>query len=192
MIANVLAPAPDYMQEGGEPSPADPPAPDPEEWTRWLTMITSDVAYGDATAVASTAGSVTTLTLAPPADRSEWQLLKPELAMHCPRARGMAPLCDGPSDEMRLVLTAAGWPLEWHEAALTVSWGESRWSPEAIGDRGTAYGLFQLHPDPWAVYCEIPAEWLLEPVANARCALAVIRYELAKGYPMWSNWTVKP
>lgn len=156
-------------------TPADPPAPisDEEAWT-WRTSPTAVV----------TAAATTDLHIAPvgpngqrstrlntPEDRSTWQLSQ---------------------QEMRFALAMAGWPEELHEQALSVSWQESRWSPEAVGDGGRSLGLFQLNAATWAPYCGVPAEWLLEPLTNAWCALRVYEYEQARGYPAWSNWSVKP
>ncbi|MGE3463869.1 MAG: hypothetical protein AB7I04_18325 [Pseudomonadales bacterium] len=96
--------------------------------------------------------------------------------------------------EMREVLAAAGWPAGADlEEALSVSHGESiGWQPTITGDGGLAYGLFQIHADPWAGYCGIPVEALLTAAGNARCARLIFEYEQARGYPRWSNWTVKP
>ena len=98
--------------------------------------------------------------------------------------------------EMRLVLVLAGWPGtlpgEVIEQALRVAWGESRWSPEATGDRGLARGLWQIRIDSWLAFCGVEADWLYEPVTNARCALAILEYEAATGGPLWRNWAVQP
>src|SRR3990167_2173658 len=89
--------------------------------------------------------------------------------------------------EMREVLTLAGWETSLHEQALFVSSCESRWSPEAIGDSGSARGLFQVHKV-WADYIELPWIAALEPVANAQMALGAYQYSIAKGYEPWAQW----
>lgn len=96
--------------------------------------------------------------------------------------------------EMRAVLTVAGFEGVLFDEALRVSFGESvGWQPRIMGDGGRAYGLFQLHADPWAGWCGVTPEELLEPVVNATCARRIVtEYEEPRGYPRWSNWTVKP
>jgi len=96
--------------------------------------------------------------------------------------------------EMTAVLVAARWPEELLAEALTVSYGESvGWQPRIMGDSGRAYGLFQIHADPWAGWCGVTAEQLLDPLPNATCARRIVtEYEAARGYQRWSNWSVKP
>ena len=94
--------------------------------------------------------------------------------------------------EMRAVLAEAGFDGTLLEEALRVAWGESRWSPYAVGDSGRARGLFQLHADPWARYCGIAPEALHDARENAKCALMVLGYEQSRGYQRWANWSVKP
>lgn len=96
--------------------------------------------------------------------------------------------------EVRAVLTVAGFEGVLFDEALRVSFGESvGWQPRIMGDGGRAYGLFQLHADPWAGWCGVTPEELLEPVVNATCARRIVmEYEVPRGYPRWSNWSVKP
>ncbi len=96
--------------------------------------------------------------------------------------------------EVVAVLTVAGFEGVLFDEALRVSFGESvGWQPRIMGDGGRAYGLFQLHADPWAGWCGVTPEQLLEPVVNATCARRIVtEYEEPRGYPRWSNWTVKP
>lgn len=94
--------------------------------------------------------------------------------------------------EMRAVLEQAGWPAELVPAALAVSWCESKWSPYADGDSGRSKGLFQVNLQTWFPYAgEDPAQWA-DPLTNARVALAVYRYDIARGYAPWTQWSCKP
>jgi hypothetical protein len=100
-------------------------------------------------------------------------------------------------EEVRAVLEVAGWPAELHEAALRVTWGESRWSPyahngEDVGEG--SFGLFQLNvayfsktnPRGWASVCGVEPWELYDPVINAECAWVV--YQRSG----WSPWAVQP
>lgn len=91
----------------------------------------------------------------------------------------------------RHVLTVAGWPEELHDEALAVMWCESGWQPWAVGDDGRALGLFQLWPVWWR-YAGADRRVYADPVLNAAVALEVYRYEAARGYAPWSNWSCKP
>lgn len=97
---------------------------------------------------------------------------------------------------MREVLTAAGWPEEWHEEALRVSWGESNWCPAITN--GIMLGLFQLSDRSangwagWWEYFGFDSARYAEPVYNAHLAWLVFSYEQEHGYARWSNWQVKP
>ena len=94
-------------------------------------------------------------------------------------------------EQIMAVLKTAEWPFALRDEAVTVSWGESGWNTDAIGDSGNALGLFQLWPV-WREYCEISTEQALEAVTNAFCAWKVYRYDLATGQDGWAQWTVKP
>jgi len=96
--------------------------------------------------------------------------------------------------EMRAVLTEAGFEGVLFEEGLRVSFGESvGWQPRIMGDGGRAYGLFQIHADPWAGWCGVTPEQLLDPLINARCARRIVtEYEVPRGYQRWANWSVKP
>lgn len=97
--------------------------------------------------------------------------------------------------QMREVLTEAGWPLDLHEQALRVAWGESRWRPAATN--GVMLGLFQISdaqrgwPGWWQHYGFDSARYA-EPVENARLAWLVYQYDIARGQAPWSQWEVKP
>lgn len=70
--------------------------------------------------------------------------------------------------EVRAVLVVAGWPVELHGAALAVSWCESKWSPNAVGDGGASVGIFQLW-NGWFHEGEEP----FDALTNAKVALRV-------------------
>lgn len=99
------------------------------------------------------------------------------------------------------VFAVAGWPPAILPEALAVAcgignprwpFGESNCNPFSVGDGGQALGLLQIHRSPWAAYCGIVPEALLDALENARCGWAIYQYEQARGYPKWSNWAVKP
>lgn len=112
-------------------------------------------------------------------------LTSPALS-HAVELSGAAPILH-PEDW----LAAAGWPPELWAQAAAVAWCESRWHPDSVSSGGHL-GLFQIAPDPWAAYAGVTPESLLDPVVNAKVALAIVRYEQSRPEPMWSNWTCKP
>ncbi len=69
--------------------------------------------------------------------------------------------------------------------AIAVALAESSGNPNAIGDSGTSYGLWQIH---WTVhpdtYTSDPKE-LFDPQANAYAAYTVF---LQQGWNAWSTW----
>jgi hypothetical protein len=91
-------------------------------------------------------------------------------------------------EQMREVLTLAGWPESVHGEAIMVAWCESRWSPGAIGDHGASLGLFQVNLRTWFPYAGEDPEMWADPVVNARVALAAYRYSDST----WRQWTCKP
>lgn len=94
--------------------------------------------------------------------------------------------------EVRAVLVVAGWPVELHGAALAVSWCESKWSPNAVGDGGASVGLFQLNGATWFPFAgEAPEMWA-DPMVNARVAWATYNYDISRGYVPWKQWSCKP
>ena len=98
--------------------------------------------------------------------------------------------------EMRDVLTAAGWPVELHDAALRVAWCESNYRPAATGDHGLALGLFQIHiRSSWQGWWEafgFDQTRYAEPVYNAQLAWRIYQYEQERGYPPFANWSCRP
>ncbi|MCZ7599982.1 MAG: transglycosylase SLT domain-containing protein [Gammaproteobacteria bacterium] len=94
--------------------------------------------------------------------------------------------------EVRAVLVVAGWPVEPHGAALAVSWCESKWSPNAVGDGGASVGLFQTNVATWFPYAGEDPEMWADPLTNARVAWAVMGYDRSRGYERWRQWSCKP
>lgn len=65
---------------------------------------------------------------------------------------------------------------------VAIAWFESRFNPTAIGDNGTAFGLFQIHAD---ASPGIMANELLLPRDAARVALRLVRtsFRVCRGEP---------
>ena len=100
----------------------------------------------------------------------------------------LGPLTPG---EVRAALREAGSPEEWVEPLTSIAWCESRFSPGAVGDSGRSVGLFQLWTG-WFPYAgEDFASWA-DPHVNARTALAIAHYSVARGQPPFSQWTCQP
>ena len=94
-------------------------------------------------------------------------------------------------DSIDAWLLEAGWPPELVEEAKAIAWKESRWHPGSTN--GSHVGLFQLESSAagwqgWFAYCgESEASWA-DPVLNARVALCVYRYDIARGNRPWHQW----
>src|SRR3990167_206601 len=155
----------EFVQAGSNPALILQPS-DEEAWSWPDAHVPDSYPVYTAPFTATSAGSAPSRVRNIPEDRSTWQLSEAE---------------------MREVLTLAGWETSLHEQALFVSSCESRWSPEAIGDSGSARGLFQVHKV-WADYIELPWIAAFEPVANAQMALGAYTYSIAKGYEPWAQW----
>lgn len=95
-------------------------------------------------------------------------------------------------DELDLVFNCAEVPEEWRDEAMRVAWGESSWSPGALGDSGASVGLFQLNRETWSRYCGVPPESLEHPVVNTRCAWLTYNYDLERGQAPWTQWSIRP
>jgi soluble lytic murein transglycosylase-like protein len=76
-----------------------------------------------------------------------------------------------------------GKPPGWVDKALRVIAAESRGDPDAIGDNGSAIGLFQVH-DGDSIPGRPPRERLLDPEFNIRFALV----QLGPVYDVWAAW----
>lgn len=70
--------------------------------------------------------------------------------------------------------------------------GESRCSPFAVGDSGRSLGIAQLNGATWAPYCGVTVEALMDFMENLRCARKVFQYDIDRGQPRWTQWSVKP
>ena len=92
--------------------------------------------------------------------------------------------------EAEAALRLAGWPTEMIPAAMAVAYCESKHSPYASGDSGNSLGWFQLNRM-WFGYAGEDASMWADPVTNARTALAVYRYEQARGYQPFANWSCR-
>jgi soluble lytic murein transglycosylase-like protein len=81
------------------------------------------------------------------------------------------------------IATEFGKPPSWVDKALYVIAAESRGNPEAIGDSGSAVGLFQVHHG-GSIPGRPPRERLLDPEFNIRFALT----QLGPVYDVWTAW----
>ena len=72
--------------------------------------------------------------------------------------------------EMDALLEATGWPVEWRAEAKVIAWCESKWSPHAVGDGGSSFGLFQLWTG-WFAPAGYSTDQAFEPIVNSRVAL---------------------
>lgn len=92
----------------------------------------------------------------------------------------------------RMVLYArAGVPTEYIPALEAIGECESHHSPGAVGDSGNSLGWFQL-AHLWFGYAGEDVEQWADPATNLRTALAVIRYDLERGYPPFKQWSCQP
>ena len=143
---------------GGEPT-FPPPAPVKPEPTATAEPIAAPVPLRDPTAMV--------------------------VAASLPSPRELEP------DSIDAWLLDAGWPPELVEEAKAIAWKESRWHPGSTN--GSHVGLFQLESSAagwqgWFAYCgESEASWA-DPVLNARVALCVYRYDIARGNRPWHQW----
>ncbi|MCX7618273.1 transglycosylase SLT domain-containing protein [Tepidiforma sp.] len=92
--------------------------------------------------------------------------------------------------ELDAVLELAGWPEAARAEAAAVAWCESRWSPGAVGDGGSSLGLFQLWSG-WFGWAGEPSDAWMDPLVNAKVALAVYQRDLVRG-DGWRQWSCKP
>ena len=92
--------------------------------------------------------------------------------------------------QMIELLREAGAPEEWHADMLAIAWCESRYRPGAIGDGGNSLGLYQLNTM-WFGYAGEDIDQWADPAVNTRTALAVARYDLSRGQPLWTQWSCR-
>ena len=83
--------------------------------------------------------------------------------------------------ELRELATRAGFSGADARIAAAIAMGESGGRPEAIGDNGTSFGLWQIHRPAWPDFADLD---LLDPEVNAMAARIV--YE-KQG---WRAWTI--
>lgn len=69
------------------------------------------------------------------------------------------------------------------EIALATAYHESGLNPQAVGDNGTSFGLFQLHEG--GELGSLSPQQAFDPITNAETAIPVI----ASVYKMHPNWT---
>jgi hypothetical protein len=89
------------------------------------------------------------------------------------------------------VYELAGVPQGWRSDLKSIAACESEWSPGAIGDSGNSLGLHQMNRT-WFAYGGLDAEQWADPVINTRAALAAAQYDVARGYPVWRQWSCQP
>jgi hypothetical protein len=68
--------------------------------------------------------------------------------------------------------------------AAAIAMAESSGNPNAIGDNGTSYGLWQIHVPAWPQFAANP-QALLNPATNAAAAAMVYN---AQGWTAWSTY----
>jgi hypothetical protein len=69
--------------------------------------------------------------------------------------------------------------------ATAIALAESGGDPQAVGDNGTSYGLWQIH---WTVHPEFDKTRLFDPEYNAQCAHDL--YVSRRGFNDWSTYAV--
>lgn len=85
-------------------------------------------------------------------------------------------------DQLEQLAANAGFSGNDVPIAAAVALAESSGNPNIIGDRGTSYGLWQIHlPD----HPELAGENLLDPVVNAAAAFHVFGKQ---GWRAWSTY----
>ena len=95
------------------------------------------------------------------------------------------------SDQIRQLLAEVGTPPEWIEPFVAIAWCESKYSPGAVGDSGRSLGMWQLAHLWFAHAGEDITRWA-DPDVNARVALSVARYSIARGRSPWEQWSCQP
>ncbi len=107
----------------------------------------------------------------------------PTLIPYSPATRDpMEPLG---KQELLSVLRDAGWPDYLLEAASSVAWCESNWTPGVLGS-GQYLGLFQLWSG-WFRYAGLDVNDWRDATINARAARAAYLYSGG-----WGQWECRP
>jgi Lysozyme like domain len=83
--------------------------------------------------------------------------------------------------QLRDLARRSGFPLESIDVAAAVAMAESGGHPDALGDFGRSFGLWQIHTPAHPQYRGAD---LFDPDYNARAAFAI-----SKGGTDWSPWT---
>jgi len=103
------------------------------------------------------------------------------------------------AEQLDHVYDLADVPHEWRADLAAIAVCESKLSPGAIGDSGNSLGLHQLDWQTWfahalglGIVVESEREQWADPVVNSRVALGVIRYDVARGYAPFLQWTCQP
>ena len=91
--------------------------------------------------------------------------------------------------EMLHALDVAGWSVPYWNQALAVAWCESRWQPAARGDNGAAFGLLQVHQDPWQDWSGISGD-MGNPVTGLAVAWQV--FSVHENYKWYGQWGCAP
>lgn len=81
--------------------------------------------------------------------------------------------------------SAAGFQGDDLVTAVAIALAESGGDPQASGDQGTSFGLWQIH---WTVHPEFDKSQLFDPQYNANAAFAL--YSKRGGFRDWSTYTV--
>lgn len=104
-----------------------------------------------------------------------------------------------PSLSHDALMEAAGVPVEWRADLDVIVECESRWNPGAVGDHGNSLGAGQINWATWFPYAldlglveEADRPHWDDPVINLKVAVGVVRYDIARGYPMWAQWSCQP
>jgi len=74
------------------------------------------------------------------------------------------------ADEIAQFAIAAGFVGEDAVTATAIALAESGGDPNAVGDQGTSYGLWQIH---WTVHPEFDKSRLFDPAYNAQSAFSL-------------------
>lgn len=67
------------------------------------------------------------------------------------------------------------------DTAAAIAMAESGGDPTAIGDKGTSFGLWQVHTPAWPQFDQ---NSLLDPTYNAKAALVI-----SQGGSVWTPWS---
>lgn len=86
-------------------------------------------------------------------------------------------------------LTAAGADPAQADDLISIAWCESRWQPDATN--GGVRGLWQLWTG-WFDYAGADRDQWQDPYVQAQVAVAVVAYDVARGYAPYAQWVCQP